>query len=257
MVIVKGRELALSKKAINPSQQRILWGKSAGKSAICKMDLIKSLKEGKESLIGEMAHIEGENPGSARYNPETTDEQRSSYENLILLCPNHHRIIDNDELENTIEKLRQVKKEHERWVEVSLRSIITEITFAELDVILKFLTVVEIPHGDKPITIIPPAKKIKRNDLSAEVGNFITIGMMQRKLIKTYLNKHPDLQFSARLSKGFVDKYEELKGNDLRGDTLFYAMWEFASHYSNNFEQKTAGLSVLTYFFELCDVFEE
>jgi len=93
--------------------------------------------------------------------------------------------------------------------------------------------------------------------MKAEVGNLITIGMMQRKLIKSYLNKHPDMQFSARLSRGFVDKYEELREEGLIGDALFYELWDFASNYSNDFKQKTAGLSVLTYFFELCDVFEE
>jgi len=32
---------------------------------------------------------------------------------------------------------------------------------------------------------------------------------------------------------------------------------DFASNYSSDFRQTTAGLSVLAYFFEKCDVFEE
>lgn len=204
-----------------------------------------------------MAHIEGENPGAARYNANMTDEERNNYQNLILLCPTHHTIIDKDESEYTVGKLKQIKKDHEKWIQDSLRIQIADITFAELDVILKYLTVVDIPHGDKPITIIPPAKKIKKNDLSGEVVNLITIGMIQRKLIKNYLNKHPDLDFSVRLSRGFVDKYEDLRQDGLIGDVLFYELWDFASNYSDDFKQKTAGLSVLTYFFELCDVFEE
>ncbi|MGD2086387.1 MAG: HNH endonuclease signature motif containing protein [Candidatus Aminicenantes bacterium] len=247
----------MGKKSINPSQQKLLWGKSASRCAICKEILHKPDKEGKDYPIGEMAHIEGENPGAARYNTNMTDEERNNYQNLILLCPTHHIIIDKDESEYTVRKLKQIKKDHEKWIQDSLRTQIADITFAELDVILKYLTVVDIPHGDKPITIIPPAKKIKKNDLSGEVGNLITIGMIQRKLIKNYLNKHPDLDFSVRLSRGFFDKYEELRQDGLIGDALFYELWDFASNYSDDFKQKTAGLSVLTYFFELCEVFEE
>lgn len=36
-----------------------------------------------------ICHIHGMLPGSARHDVAMTDEQRNSYENLILLCPNH------------------------------------------------------------------------------------------------------------------------------------------------------------------------
>jgi len=49
--------------------------------------------------IGEMAHIRGENPGSNRHDENQTAEQRNDYENLILLCPNHHTLIDKRENE--------------------------------------------------------------------------------------------------------------------------------------------------------------
>lgn len=38
----------------------------------------------------EVAHIYGRSPGSARYIGEADD----SFENLILLCPNHHNLVD-------------------------------------------------------------------------------------------------------------------------------------------------------------------
>jgi len=66
-----------------------------------------------------MAHIEGEKPGAARYNANMPYEERNNYQNFILLCPTHHTIIDKDENQYTVEKLRQLKKEHEKWVEDS------------------------------------------------------------------------------------------------------------------------------------------
>jgi len=247
----------MSKKSINPSQQKLLWGKSASRCAIDKEILHKPGKEGKDYPIGEMAHIEGEKPGAARYNANMTDEERNNYQNLVLLCPTHHAIIDKDESEYTVEKLKQIKKLHEKWVEDSLRKHITDITFAELEVILKYLMSAPVPIQDEAITVIPPGQKIKKNELSVGVGNLITMGMMQAKLIEHYLNKHPDIQFANRLKAGFVKKYEELCKIDFEADMLFYELLDFASNYSSDFKQTAAGLSVLAYFFEKCYVFEE
>jgi hypothetical protein len=46
------------------------------------------------SVQGRVAHIRGDRPGSARYDSSMTDEQRRAFENLILLCPNDHALID-------------------------------------------------------------------------------------------------------------------------------------------------------------------
>lgn len=61
----------------------------------------------------EIAHIRGEKPGSARYDPDMTDTERHAYENLILLCPNCHTRIDHLEPDYyTVELLEEMKYEH-------------------------------------------------------------------------------------------------------------------------------------------------
>ena len=209
-----------------------------------------------------MAHIEGENAGlegkslsSARYNPNMTVEERADYANLILVCPTCHTKIDNDVQKYTVDKLISIKKDHEKWVDESRRVAMPEITFAELEVIVKYL--VAVPISESNITVIPPHEKIKRNNLSSEVGNLITIGMIQKKQVEKYLNANPDYQFSERLRAGFVNKYRELRSEGLEGDSLFYSLLEFASNNSSDFKLQSAGLSVLTHFFEICEVFEQ
>jgi len=81
--------------------------------------------------------------------------------------------------------------------------------------------------------------------------------MLQVKQVKDYLNRNPDIQFAERLKAGFVDKYENLRNEGLESDPLFYALLDFASNNSSDFKIKATGLSVLTYFFELCEVFEK
>lgn len=42
----------------------------------------------------EIAHIRGANPGSPRYDPSMTDDERRAFANLVLLCKPHHEIVD-------------------------------------------------------------------------------------------------------------------------------------------------------------------
>ncbi len=63
-------------------------------------------------IVGEICHIEAAEKGGARYNLNSDDEHRRSFENLILMCANHHKktnYADN----YTVSKLISYKKEHE------------------------------------------------------------------------------------------------------------------------------------------------
>ena len=49
-----------------------------------------------KTLLGEVAHIKGARLGAPRYDATQAPEERHGYANLILLCPNHHTVIDSD-----------------------------------------------------------------------------------------------------------------------------------------------------------------
>ena len=247
----------MNRGTIKRKDVKLLWGLSGDRCANCRTELILQEKGGENFPLGIMAHIEGENPGSARYNPEMNDLDRIKYENLILLCPNCHTTVDNDTEQYTMDQLKSMKKKHEEWVRQTLRSQTAQTTFAELEVTITHLQQIPALGDDLSITIVPPKEKIRRNELSAEVENLIISGMLQVKLVKDYLSRNPDLSFARRLQAGFVRKYEDLKKEGLEGDALFYALLGFASNNSPDFGRMSAGLSVLTYFFELCEVFEK
>jgi hypothetical protein len=69
----------------------------------------------KGAIVGDIAHIEGALPDSARFNPNMTNEQRRELSNLVLLCASHHRQVDHNKLEAKwpVTRLRKVKAEHE------------------------------------------------------------------------------------------------------------------------------------------------
>lgn len=77
----------------------------------CEMKLADPAWRGVQADI---AHIHGKRPSAPRYDPSMTDDDRRSFDNLLLVCPNHHRLIDllNPD-DYTAERLRQIKATHE------------------------------------------------------------------------------------------------------------------------------------------------
>jgi len=45
-------------------------------------------------VVGEICHIAARSPGGPRYNAAQTPHERDGYENLILLCGEHHKVVD-------------------------------------------------------------------------------------------------------------------------------------------------------------------
>jgi len=66
-----------------------------------------------ETLLGEVCHIKGLRRDAARYDAVQTPSERNDFDNLILLCANHHTVIDSDEEAYTVERLLKMKAEHE------------------------------------------------------------------------------------------------------------------------------------------------
>ncbi len=115
---------------IPEKDQKILWGKSAGRCSMpgCRKKVAIEASENiasKNILIGEVCHIVAEKEGGPRGKSSLIIDERSRYPNLILLCRNHHIEIDQDPEKWPIEKLHQIKSEHEIWVESQLTAIKT------------------------------------------------------------------------------------------------------------------------------------
>lgn len=71
----------------------------------------KKLVDEKGRVFGEICHIEAANPGGERYNSNSSDEYRRSFENLILMCHDHH-IITDDVNDFDVQILTQFKNQH-------------------------------------------------------------------------------------------------------------------------------------------------
>lgn len=69
----------------------------------------------KKTIIGKICHIEAAKENGPRYNPNMSDDDRRHFNNLILLCDECHKIIDNKENESeyTVSLLKEWKRDYE------------------------------------------------------------------------------------------------------------------------------------------------
>ncbi|MGE0930127.1 NACHT domain-containing protein [Peijinzhouia sedimentorum] len=76
-------------------------------------------------LLGEMCHIRAVSATGPRYDSNYPKDAVDSFENLMIMCPNHHTIIDENFEKYTVEVLLRIKNEHESRIhEISKSNIV-------------------------------------------------------------------------------------------------------------------------------------
>lgn len=244
------------KAKISSRYERLLHIKSGNHCAKCRCILAEGTSN-TSACVGENAHIYGEKPGSARYNADLDDDYVNSYENLIFLCATCHKIVDTEVDNFPPEKLFNMKREHENWFRNKLEEGANGFTFAELEVLAKYLMSIGGILNRKPdYDLLAIEKKIDKNSLQ-DVQNEINISLTKINTVEDYLNRNPDIYFAERLTDIIVQKYLELKNRCADNVEVFKALWDITSGGYTDFNYKAAGLGILVYFFEKCEVFEK
>ena len=105
--------------SISVRTQKHIWGLFAGRCAICREHLVHN-EVGRNSLLGEIAHIVGDKPGAARGRHAMAAEERSLPDNLMLLCHAHHKLIDDNPASYTIETLHGIRQHFLSWLSKQL-----------------------------------------------------------------------------------------------------------------------------------------
>lgn len=121
--------------SISERTAKIIWGQCAARCCLCKKDVLYEGEGSVSSLIGEIAHIVGESTRAARGISTLSLEERNDIDNLLLLCRDHHKIVDDDPQSYPVERLHRIKEEHIAWIAASLirprswRSNISQLTY--------------------------------------------------------------------------------------------------------------------------------
>ena len=240
---------------------KILWGLSAGRCAFpgCReMCIVGSTQYDPRAIIGKIAHIHAHEDRGPRANPALAKTERDSYNNWILLCGTHHDLVDVQPNTYSAADLLKWKDEHEEWVSQRLAKEMPEVTFAELEILLKGI----LGTASAPSTkfVAPdPREKMKRNSLTDKVLFSLTLGYGKAGEVEDFVEHMAliETNYPERLKTGFVTEYRRLVGKGFNGDSLFESLMEFACGGNQDFRRRAAGLAVLAYLFAKCEVFEE
>lgn len=242
----------------------LLAFRSGDKCALpsCGRQLTPDGDRGNPISVGKAAHIEGEHEGAARYNASMSDEERDHYNNLIYLCGVCHDIIDDraqGEHDYPIERLQEIKADHERKVRQAMADAFADVGFPELEEATQWILTIQPEQSGQDFSLIAPEDKLRKNDLGQDSRAVITIGLSVARDVGDYIESisqtEPD--FPERLKAGFLSEYYRLKHEGQTGDDLFDLMCSFAQRGFERQAQRSAGLAVLVYLFESCEVFEK
>ena len=180
-------------------------------------------------VLGEAAHIAGEQANAARYDASMTDEERNHYCNLIYLCGDHHTQIDKQHAHFPVEALHRLKAEHEAKVREGLNAAFAQIGFPELQFATAWVNRYQ-PVGDTAdLSLLAPEDKILRNELTNGSRVTITMGLSVARLVGDFVQNEAliDPEYPERLKAGFLEEYFRLRREGQRADELFDLMCEF------------------------------
>jgi hypothetical protein len=240
---------------------KLLFGLSAGRCAFsdCRQPVYADATEFDEiKVTGKIAHIIAHSAGGPRFDSTYPTEKLDRYDNWILLCGRHHDTVDLQLNTYTAEVLRDLKRDHEKWVDDQLDEAMPGVSFAELQTITTALAgnTVASPFDS---VVLKPAEKMARNRLTSRVEHHLVLALGKAKDVREFVSaiSQFDATFAERLADGLRKEYTRLRTEEgLDGDVLFNQLYIYASRNSMRIELQAAGLAVLGYFFEICEVFE-
>ena len=127
--------------------------------------------------------------------------------------------------------------------------------FGALQVVLERIAALPAP----PMTDVKdvPTGKIEANALSEAVAQLLKEGMIKSPLVADFLSQWHDEMLGERLAEAFKAEYRRLRGN--HGPNQIFAelqTWAGGNHRGAP-EHELAVLTVIAYYFERCDIFEE
>lgn len=128
--------------------------------------------------------------------------------------------------------------------------------FADLQVVLEKIATSPVAPMP-PVRDVPPGK-IEANALSEATEILIKQGMIKSYMLDDFFSQYHDETLAERLAEAFNDEYMRLRDKHLTPNNIFAELQSWAGGVQRGTpEHQLAVLTVLAYYFERCDIFEE
>jgi hypothetical protein len=129
------------------------------------------------------------------------------------------------------------------------------LCFSDLEIVLNSITYSSPQHTQSVKDV--PMGKIEANLLSDSVASLLKAGMTKAPLVESFLKKWHDETLGERVAESFKTKYRELRTN-YKPNEVFFKLQSWAGGMNRGTpEHEMAVLTVLAYYFERCEIFEE
>jgi hypothetical protein len=249
---------------VPPGQEKVVIARSGNSCAYpaCGVHLVANGQHplDLDKAVGKVAHICAASPGGPRYDAAMSVAERGAAANLMYLCGAHHDAIDSQLNHHSVAFLREAKRVHEAAVARAVRHALGEVTFEDLAVICSVLGAAsEWPEAiDLPLEV---ERKIRLNELGETSAGQIRDGLAQQQRVQAFIEFQSTLnaEFGIRLSARFKAEYYGAVSEGLAGDELFDRLIAKAIEHAGPVDSpkvQAAALAVVSYLFELCEIFE-
>lgn len=191
--------------AISDKTRKVLWGRSGNRCAICRKELVlEAISLDDRSVVGEECHIVSGQENGPRFDEKYPKDRTDAYDNLILLCRNHHKMVDDQYETYTVDLLCQIKTNHEKWVSERLNEevIIKPIRIKRVkDNIPKYL--IRLTSGKEVLNIVDGAEMFSfdHDELESEAEVELIGSLIQTA--RDWGNLGPDLEPADKVRIGF------------------------------------------------------
>jgi len=240
----------------------------------------KLIAEDGISIISKICHIAAASKEGPRFDENMTDDERRGFDNLILLCDEHHVMIDNKENETQYptQLLKEWKRAHEKKILelISNKNLLSKHPLALNKVIntigSKMDEILDLPETENaPNT----ETKILFNNIKRYESVIREFAPYQVKLNKVYeviekegsAKKELVLYNIKRIYQSVKSEYkdiEEIRNNaDIILDKVIEVVWENVEKAPNRldeFDQETINFSLMIVIvdaFMRCNILEE
>jgi hypothetical protein len=131
----------------------------------------------------------------------------------------------------------------------------TKLGFKDLQVVLETIAGRAVPV-DIPVKAVPKGK-IEANALSESVAALLKNGMTKAPLVEAFFDQWHDFTLGDRIAKSFRTAYESFR-EKYPPNQVFAELQTWAGGGTRGApEHELAVLTVIAYYFERCDIFEE
>lgn len=131
-----------------------------------------------------------------------------------------------------------------------------KLQFEDLRIVLETLAdgAVESDRAVKDV----PRRKIEANALSESVAVLLKEGMTKAQLVQEFFEQWHDATLGECIAKSFRARYEVLRDDGMNPNRVFSELQAWAGGVARGTpEHELAVLTVMAYYFERCDIFEE